>query len=107
MPVRMDKPWLALSDIDGRIHGNLGVFELANAQDEVVFIGYAGGNSLYGLKGEVAAAGAACADAEQVRVEVNTAYLSRYRELLMAYLADHGNLPQYNTEMPPGRLSPA
>ncbi len=107
MAVRMDKPWIALADTQGRIHGNMGVFELADANDEIVFIGFAGGASLYGLKGEVAAAGKALTDAEKVRVEVNTAYLSRYRELLMAYVADHGELPKHNTEMPPGRLSPA
>ena len=42
------------------------------------------------------------------RFEVTTAYLSRYRELLMAHVADHGAIPSGNTtsDLQLGRLSP-
>jgi hypothetical protein len=43
------------------------------------------------------------------RVEVNQQYTSRYQELLMLHVADHGSLPAVNQTDPPprlGRLSP-
>jgi len=44
----------------------------------------------------------------KVRYEVNTAYLTRYQELLMTHRADHGALPPGNAEekLRLGRLSP-
>ena len=36
--------------------GNLGVYQLADAAQQILFIGYAGGKSLFGLKGEILAA---------------------------------------------------
>ena len=79
---------------------------------DTVHIGFAGGRSLYGLKGEVRDLAARIPDATQVRWEVNTAYQSRFRELLWAHNADFGELPKYNVEFNHrparlGRLSPA
>jgi len=91
-----------------KLSGNLGVFELADEKGTVVYIGYAGGRSLFGLKGELAA----CREqtsGTQFRVEINTAYLTRYQELLMIHKADFGNLPIENSESDGnnlGRLSP-
>jgi hypothetical protein len=43
------------------------------------------------------------------RYEVNQQYTTRYQELLMLHVADHGTLPVVNAADPPvrlGRLSP-
>jgi len=96
-----------LADLDpADLPGQLGVFELADEAGRVLFIGYAGGRSLFGLRSEIAAAAEAVAGARNVRYEVTTAYHSRYRELLMAHVADHGALPPANPPMVIGRLSP-
>jgi UDP:flavonoid glycosyltransferase YjiC (YdhE family) len=87
----------------------LGVFELADSQGTVLYIGFAGGLSQYGLKGEVAQALQQVAQASLVRYEVTTAYHTRYRELLMAHQADFDALPLANPEMNSklGKISPA
>lgn len=84
----------------------MGVFELADAEERVVFVGFAGGKSLFGLKGEVAAALQKYEQAALFRVEVTTSYHTRYRELLMVHVADHGELPPLNELINLGRLSP-
>ncbi|MGI9643079.1 MAG: DUF7508 domain-containing protein [Acidimicrobiia bacterium] len=88
--------------------GQLGVFELAGDDGRTLFIGCADARSLFGLRSAVSAALAEVVDATRFRVEVTTAYHTRWRELLMVHRADHGALPRYN-EQPPGlgRLSPA
>jgi hypothetical protein len=90
--------------------GQLGVYQLANSAGHVVYIGFAGGRSLFGLRSELERAlrekpgGAA-----RFRVEINQQYTSRYQELLMLHVADNGSLPVVNQEDPPprlGKLSP-
>ena len=112
MAIRLDKSWVALGDALPMIRGNLGVFQLGNDAGEVLYIGFAGGKSIYGLKGEVSDLAEKIPEATQVRSEVNTAYQSRFRELLMVHAADHGDLPKYNIELNHqpaklGRMSPA
>jgi hypothetical protein len=85
----------------------MGVYQLADSDGEVIFIGYAGGRSPRGLRGEIAAAREDVPGAVAVRFEVTTAYLSRYQELLMLHVADHGTLPRCNPPQNLGRLSPA
>jgi len=106
--MRLSKPWLHRDDVLEQLHGNLGVFQLGDADGKVVFIGYAGGQSPFGLKGVVGEALAEHAGVTQVRYEVTTAYHTRYRELLMLHVADHHALPPLNPEsdMTLGRLSP-
>lgn len=111
MTIRMTKCWQPLTAGEVRaLTGQLGVYELADAAGTVVFIGMAGGRSLFGLRGEVEKALASPpAGASQFRVEVNQQYLTRHQELLMLYVADHGALPVANRDAPParlGRLSP-
>ena len=112
MPIRLDKPWLPIAEALPRIRGNLGVFQFADDTGEIVYIGFAGGKSIYGLKGEVSDLASKIPSATQVRTEVNTAYQSRFRELLMVHVADYGELPKYNIELEHrpsklGRMSPA
>ena len=109
MSIRLDQPLQQLSDDNiKKLAGNLGVFQLADDNGNLIYIGYAGGKSLFGLRGEVDA----CKDmqgASQFRVEVNMSYLTRYQELLMVYIADYDRVPLHNDEQQRrqlGKLSP-
>lgn len=111
MAIRITKPWSPLTrENASALPGQLGVYELADESGQVVAIGFAGGRSLFGLRGELLKMVEAPPEAAtQFRVEVNTVYQTRYRELLMVHVADHGALPAFNRENPPenlGRLSP-
>ena len=107
--VRLDKPWVDLTaETVARLAGELGVYHLADAEGRVVRIGHAGGRSLFGLRGELQAALAA-GEGARFRTEVTAQYLSRYEELLMIHVADHGGLPTGNaaeSRRRIGRLSP-
>ncbi|MCR9258998.1 MAG: hypothetical protein NXH95_04715 [Pseudomonadaceae bacterium] len=111
MAIRLTKPWIPLEEGIAGLRGHLGVFQLADAQQQIVYIGFAGGNSLFGLRGEVTAMSKEIADSAFVRVEITTAYLSRYRELMMIHIADHGILPSANKlnkqPLTLGKMSPA
>jgi hypothetical protein len=110
--VRMTGPWTALDEANvGRVGGHMGVYELAGADGGVVRIGFAGGRSVFGLRGELERAlrdNAGAGAATSFRCEITTSYLSRYRELLMAHAADHGAIPVGNADadLQLGRLSP-
>ena len=79
------------------LRGELGVFQIADEHGEVVFIGYAGGRSLFGLKGELQAMLERHRGHKmRFRVEVTSLYLSRHEELLMIHKSDHGVLPRDN-----------
>ncbi len=109
MAIRLDKPWQALGDEAVRaVPGQLGVFQLGDEKGRVLQLGYAGGRSLFGLRGAIAAAAAAHPEASRFRFEVTMQYLTRYQELLMLHLADHGALPAGNAgeRLRLGRLSP-
>jgi hypothetical protein len=106
MGVRLDKPWQPCLDLEA-LPGHMGVYELGGDTGAVIFVGYAGGRSRFGLRGEIQAAAARFEGATRFRYEVTTAYLTRYQELLMAHQADSGSLPPGNDNVPGlGRLSP-
>jgi len=112
MAVRMDKTWTTLNvETVGKLAAHLGVYQLANDEGEILFIGMAGGRTLFGLKGELQKALAEPPPgATQFRVEVNMAYRTRRLELLQAYVHDHGGLPAANTDIDEsslGRLRPS
>jgi hypothetical protein len=107
----MTKPWIALTPENVKaLPGQLGVYQLADGEGRVVYIGAAGGRTLFGLRSELQKAlQDPPAGATQFRVEVNQQYTSRHAELLMLHVHDHGALPLVNLENPPprlGRLSP-
>jgi hypothetical protein len=111
MSIRMTKPWTPLTaDAVKALSGQLGVYQLADAEGRVVYIGAAGGRTLFGLRSEIERAlKDRPAGATQFRVEINQQYTSRHAELLMLHVHDHGALPSVNAENPPprlGRLSP-
>jgi hypothetical protein len=106
MGIRLDKPWNQRGTAS-RLSGQLGVYQLGDDSGEVLLIGYAGGRSRFGLRGEVESALERAPTATQYRVEITTAYLTRFQELLMLHQADYGTLPVLNDPVPGlGRLSP-
>jgi hypothetical protein len=101
MPI--NKPWTRFDAAADGPRGYLGVYELGDAEGRVIYIGYAGGRSLFGLRGALAAhVGDAEANpvvrdrAVQYRYEVNQMYLTRWTELLARYRAEHGRVPDGN-----------
>ncbi|HJU33244.1 MAG TPA: hypothetical protein VJ740_17395 [Hyphomicrobiaceae bacterium] len=111
MAIRLEKPWIELTaEAVGSLPGQLGVYQLADADGRVVSIGFAGGRSLFGLRSELERmVRERPAGATRFRYEVNQQYTTRYLELLMLHVADHGSLPEMNAADPPvrlGRLSP-
>jgi len=109
MAIRLDKPWTSIDAAAlAALPGQLGVFEFADGDGRVIFIGRADARSRFGLRGEIAAQAQAISAARAYRLEITTAYHTRYLELLMVYQADHAMLPQFNEPMPTlGRLSPS
>jgi hypothetical protein len=109
MGVRLEKPWRDLTAQNvAALAGELGVYQLADAEGRIVRIGYAGGRTLFGLRSELGAALAA-GEAAKFRTEVTAGYMSRYEELLMVHKADHGALPPGNAadaRRRLGRLTP-
>ena len=108
---RLEKAWEPIAAVlagnaRSPLHGEMGIYQLADADGNVVFIGYAGGASPFGLRGEISAFERHAPEAVSVRFEITTAYLSRYQELLMLHVADHGELPRCNSAQNLGRLSP-
>lgn len=111
MSIRLNKAFQALNAENiAQVQGQLGVYQLADANGEIFYIGYAGGRSLFGLRGELERE---MREQEgkiiQFRCEVNMQYLSRYEELLMLHKADFGVVPERVLREYPhkiGRLSP-
>jgi hypothetical protein len=109
--IRIIKPWIELTAEAVRaLPGQLGVYQLADAGGRVVYIGFAGGRALFGLRSELEhALKERPGGATRFRCEVNQQYTTRHAELLMLHVADHGSLPVENAADPPvrlGRLSP-
>lgn len=108
MSIRLTKPWIDLGSVDSDdLPAQLGVFELADGDGQVVYIGYAGGREPFGMRTALLAA-AETTGATRYRCELTHGYLSRWEELLMVHRHDHGALPVHNDPVttPKGTLSP-
>ena len=101
MSIRLEKPWLALNSKNvSELQGQLGVYQIADAQKEILSIRYAGGRSLFGLQGELTdLLEKSEGQTLYFRVEVNMQYMTRHEELLMIHVADFGELPEYNQKI--------
>ena len=106
MSLQIVKPWLPLdADELARLGAQLGVYELADRDQKIVYIGVADARSRFGLRGELEQY---LGTAAFFRCEVNTAYATRHRELLMHYFALNQCYPERNSEAETrslGRLS--
>ena len=111
MSLAIDKPWQPLTaDAVAALPGALGVYEVADAADRTLYIGFAGGRSLFGLRSELQQQLERRGADHSFRFEVNAQYWSRHHELLMLHQARTGDLPAGNHDDRPrdlGRLSPA
>ena len=111
MPLR--KEWQAFrSEGMRRIPATVGVYELGDAEGRVIYIGYAGGRTSFGLRGVIAdhfgdaqTNGVIASNATQFRVEIVQMYMSRYMELLEQHVDAHSELPAANRE--PGEYVPS
>ena len=94
----LKKAWQELNEENvALLTGCLGVFEVASVDDEVLQIGYAGGRSLFGLRGVLSDVAAEHpGESLQFRTESNMQYISRWKELLMVHLAENGSMPSWN-----------
>ena len=103
MKLRLDKPWTELTAENvARLPGQLGVYQIADADGTIVHIGYAGGRSRLGLRSELQGELEARGAGYKFRVEVNMQYTSRYLELLM--LPVWVLAVRYAADRPPVRL---
>jgi len=102
--VPINKPWMDCRGIGARdLPGTVGVYELGDADGQVIYIGYAGGRSLTGLRGAIGAHSTSDEPnsviqrrLKSVRYEVTTSYLTRHLELLSRFNEDHNALPDGN-----------
>ena len=108
----LTKPWQnATPENLERTPAALGVYEIGDADGALLYIGFAGGRSRYGLRGEItnrieqSQPHAAASDSARFRYEVNQMYLTRYVELLERELKASGGLPPKN--MLPGEYIPS
>lgn len=107
--IRLRGEWQRLDATSvAKVGGHMGVYELSSPRGDVFHIGFAGGRSVFGLRGELERKLASNGNRQVwFRFEITTAYLSRYKEVLMVHVADHGSLPAENDAGETlGRLSP-
>ena len=108
MQLRLDKPWIAMTtEALARLPGQLGVYQIADAQGTILKIGFAGGKSLFGLRSSIQQEANVLGNrAVTFRYEVNMQYQTRYKELLMLHEAEYGDIPELNRDNRPrlGRL---
>lgn len=111
MSIHINKAWKHLTTENVKQLGaQLGVYQIQNPAGQIIFIGYAGGRSLFGLRGELEKEVARRNSGYRFRLEINMQYMSRYKELLMVHAAEHGELPMENRKCRPsklGRLHPS
>lgn len=106
MSIRLEKPWIDLNEATVRsLPGQLGVYQLAEPDGTIFYIGYAGGRTLFGFRSELERwLKQRSGKPAKFRYEVNMQYMSRHQELLMLHVADYGQLPLANTDVNPRSL---
>lgn len=116
MTIRLVKPWIDLATLDpGSIPAQLGVYQIADTDRRITYIGYAGGREPFGLRSAIGAWLAGGPGLRRhpapayARYEITHGYLSRWEELIMVHRHDCGHLPAGNMEAGhrAGRLTPA
>jgi hypothetical protein len=101
----LSKVWRDLSEAEIQtVGGELGVYEIGDATGQTLYIGFAGGNSTFGLRGEMKRQLNIVGPGRRFRVEINMQYLSRWDELLAVHEAVHGRLPSMQGSDKPARI---
>ena len=110
MGIRLDKSWETLNpETIASLLAQLGVYQVADDDCNVLSVGYAGARHPFGIRSalddELQFHGN---QATKFRYEFTSNYRSRWDELLMLHLCDHGQLPEHQRgeEHRIGRLSP-
>lgn len=99
-PLAIAKPWIDLTSAAVEaVPGQLGVYEIADADGRTLYLGYAGGREPFGLRSALTAE-LARPGAVRFRHELTHGYLTRWEELLMVHHAVHGQLPPGNADHP-------
>lgn len=110
MGIRLEKPWQPLNpDSVDSLQAQMGVFQVAAADGTILTVGYAGARDQFGIRTALAREiDRHGARATQFRYEFTSNYRSRWDELLMLHLHDHGELPEHQAAEARrvGRLSP-
>lgn len=107
MSISMTKPWIPLTRENvARVPASVGVFQVAD-ESGAIAIDFAGGRSLFGLRGELEV----WLDRQpglSFRYERTNSYLSRYRELVQIFTNEFGVLPRnlVGADAPTGRIRP-
>lgn len=102
MPLK--KPWERYDPAEWKeLPGSYGVYELADENDQVIYIGFAGSRSRFGLRGKIrdhfSGEDSNPVIRERVakfRTEVNSMYYSRWIDLLGRFREDYERLPDGN-----------
>jgi len=99
--IRLDKPWTEFSKQSvSLLTGHLGVYQLGNAREEIIYIGVANARSRFGLRGELEKwLTIHGIEISFFRVEVTMAYKTRHAELMQTFLHDFKRLPLVNGSM--------
>lgn len=108
----LNKPWQTFDAARANeIPPVTGVYELADEQGAVIYIGYAGGREPFGMRGRIQrhfspeeANPVIRGRARRFRCEVNAQYLTRHVELLTRHRDEHRRLPEGNEA--PGEVIP-
>ena len=92
------KPWAGFKDVpvwgpaSSRLAGSYGVYELADENLKVLYVGYAGSRARYGLRGKLMdhfsdreTSPEILGRAVHFRYEVTSSYLSRWTEIIGRY----------------------
>ena len=97
-------PWASFdSDNLKEISGSNGIYEVADAEGAILYIGSAGSKDLFGLRGRIAhhfsaqeSNPAIKGNAARFRYEITSSYLSRWVEVLGRYVEGREALPPGN-----------
>ena len=107
MSIRLTKQWSPLNQESVcKLKGELGVFQLGNEAEEIIYVGFAGSQSQFGMRGEL---DKHIDKAPFFRTEITSSYSTRFQELLMVHHADFGCYPALNSDVETanlGKLSP-
>lgn len=106
----LNKGWTDYNnESEPKLPATLGVYELGDADGNIVYIGLAGAKSRFGLRGEIVTrvgqGDVLGIRPVKYRYEINMAYMTRFVELLEKHVDSFGVLPPGNDQ--PGEYVPS